>query len=189
MYEYLNRRYALAFYSIANEKNKIEEYMNEMKDMLSVVSNNAELLQVIKHPQISTSRKKEIFKSIFEGKISEDLLSFYMTLMDKNRVMQFKNIIDEYQKIFFENRNILITYVKTAVPLLEEERKTLIDKLQNKYHKTIELNEEVDKSIIGGVFIKIDDDVIDGTVKHRLYELKKLMINDKYSLTGIEVKS
>ena len=67
MYEYLDRRYALALYEVAEEKNKVEEYLNDLREICDIIYGNNELYEIIKHPQISTVRKKKTFRNIFVG--------------------------------------------------------------------------------------------------------------------------
>ena len=74
MYEYLDRRYALALYKVAEEKNKVDEYLQDLREICDIIDNNKELKAVIEYPQISTKQKKRIFIDIFKGKIDEYLL-------------------------------------------------------------------------------------------------------------------
>ena len=61
MYEFLDRRYALALYQVAEEKNKVDEFMNDLETICNLIDNDKDFFTVIKHPQISTRKKKEIF--------------------------------------------------------------------------------------------------------------------------------
>ena len=80
------------------------------------------------------------------------------------------------EKIHLEKNNTLLAKVKTAVPLLDSELKELKDNLEKKYNKKVIITAEVDKSVLGGVYVRIGNDVIDGTVKSKLDELKDLML-------------
>ena len=62
------------------------------------------------------------------------------------------------------------------IPLDESQKKQLISSLEKKYDKKVILKEEIDKSVIGGVYVRVGDDVIDGTLKSKLQEMKKLML-------------
>lgn len=177
MHEYLNRRYALAIYEVAEEKGKVESYLSELREVLSVITNNEELMQVIKHPQISTSKKKEIFTDIFKNALNEDLISFLLILIEKHRILFLNGILNEIENIHLEKMNILLAKIKTVVPLKVQERINLISKLEKVYKKTIILNEEIDNSIIGGVYVRVGNDVIDGTIKLKFKEMRKLMLN------------
>ena len=175
MYEYLDKRYALALYTVAEEKGRVEEYLNDLREIVSLMKNDAEFLKVIKHPQISTSRKKKMFINIFKGRIDEDLLSFLLILIEKDRILFTEEKLKEMEKINLERHNILSVEVKTVIPLHESERENLRTKLQKIYDKKIIFEEKLDKSIIGGVYIRVGDDVIDGTIKNDLEEMKKIM--------------
>lgn len=175
MYEYLDKRYALALYTVAEEKGKVEEYLNDLREIVSHMKNDSEFLKVIKHPEISTSRKKKIFINIFKGKIDEELLSFLLILIEKDRILFTEEKLKEMEKIHLERNNTLLVEVKTVIPLEETDREKLRIKLYNRYDKKIIFDEKLDKNIIGGVYVRIGDDVIDGTIRNRLNEMKKVM--------------
>ena len=80
MYEYLDRRYALAIYEVAEKKGKVDEYLNDLRSICDLIENNEDFQQVIKHPQVNTTKKKQLFTDIFKGKIDDDLLSFMIDI-------------------------------------------------------------------------------------------------------------
>lgn len=176
MYEYLDRRYALALYEIAESKGRVEEYLSDLREVVNVIKTNSEFYQVIKHPQISSTRKKELFKSIFKDAIDQELLTFLLVLIDKDRILYLEEKLNEMQKIHLERNNTLLAVVKTVIQLEEEQRNTLKNKLERIYDKKVIINEEIDKTIIGGVYVRIGNDVIDGTIKSKLEEMKELML-------------
>ena len=176
MYEYLDRRYAMALYKVAEEKNKVDEYIEDLREICDLIDNNKDFYEVIKHPQISTKKKKQTFINIFKGKIDEDLLSFLLILIEKDRILFLREKLNEMEKIHLEKNNTLKAKVVTAVPMLENELQELKDKLEKKYNKKIIISTKVDKSVLGGVYVRVGNDVIDGTVKSKLEELKDLML-------------
>lgn len=175
MYEYLDKRYALALYTVADEKGKVEEYLDELRQIVLIMKTDTEFLKVIKHPKISTSTKKKMFINIFKGRIDEEVLSFLLILIEKDRILYTEEKLKEMEKIYLERNNTLLVEVKTVIPLNETERENLRVKLSNMYDKKILFDEKLDKNIIGGVYIRVGDDVIDGTIKNKLDEMKKLM--------------
>ena len=175
MYEYLYKRYALALYEVAQEKGKVEEYLEDLREIVSLVKNDVDFLKVIKHPKIGTSKKKEMFTKIFKGKIDDGLLSFLLILIEKNRILFIDEDLKEMEKIHLDRTNTLLAEVKTVIPLVEKERENLRLKLSKMYDKKIIFDEKIDKKVIGGVYIRIGDDVIDGTIQSKLDEMKKLM--------------
>jgi len=177
MYEYLDRRYALALYEIAEKNGKVEEYIKELKEILELIKTNEELISVVKHPEITTSQKKRVFKSIFKGKVDDYILGFLLILIEKDRILYLEEKINEMEKIHLERQNILVANVKSVIPLNEDEKSTLIGKLKKMYGKNIILKEKIDKSIIGGLYIRVGDDVIDGTIKTKFEEIRRRVIH------------
>lgn len=177
MYEYLDRRYALALYQAAEEKDKVEEYLKDLREICELIDNNKDFYEVIKHPQISTKRKKETFINIFKGNIDEELLSFLLILIEKDRILFLREKLNEFEKIDLERKNILRGIVKTTVSLKENEFNSLISKLEAKYGKKVILEQVIDPTILGGIYVRINNEVIDGTVKLRLENLKKIMLS------------
>lgn len=176
MYEYLDRRYALAIYKVAEEKGKVEQYLEELRNIVALIDGDENFQELIKHPQVSTSSKKKLFEQVFKGKVDEDLLSFLLVLIEKGRILQLEGKLREMEKIHLEKNNTVIGNVTTVIPLDGEERKTLVEKLERKFNKKVLLKEHIDSSIIGGVYVQVENEVIDGTVKSKLEEMKKLML-------------
>lgn len=176
MYEYLDRRYALAIYEVAEKKGKVDEYLNDLRSVCDLIDNNEDFQQVIRHPQVNTTKKKQLFTDIFKGKIDDDLLSFMIVLIEKNRILYLKEKLDQMEKIDLERKNIIKGVVKTAIPLLPEELEKLKVIFEEKYDKTIIFTAQVDKSILGGVYVSIGNDVIDDTIKSKIEEMKEIML-------------
>ena len=177
MYEYLDRRYALALYEVAEEKGKVDEYIQELEEICNLIDTNQDFYNIIKHPQISTTKKKEIFKSIFKNNLDDDILSFLLLLIDKDRILYLREKLDAMEKIKLERNNTVIAKVKSVIPLTKEEVSKLKDKLETKYKKKVIIEPEIDKSIIGGLYVMVGNEVIDGTIKSKLEEMKTLMLN------------
>lgn len=176
MYEYLDRRYAIALYEVAEKKGKVQEYLQDLREICEIIDTNKEFYEVIKHPQIGTKQKKKTFINIFKGKIDEELLSFLLILIEKDRILFLREKLNQMEKVDLEHKNTFKGIVKTTIPLKEEEFSALISKLEAKYNKHIILDQVIDQSILGGIYVRVNNDVIDGTVKLKLEELQELML-------------
>ncbi|AQM61310.1 F0F1 ATP synthase subunit delta [Clostridium baratii] len=176
MYEYLDRRYALALYKVAEEKNKVDEYLQDLREICDIIDNNKELKAVIEYPQISTKQKKRIFIDIFKGKIDEELLSFLLILIEKGRILYLREKLNQFEQINLEKKNVVIAQVKSVIEMTDEQTSTLKSKLEKMYNKTVIIKHEIDKSIIGGLYVRVGNDVIDGSIKSKLDDMRALML-------------
>ena len=176
MYEYLDRRYALAIYEVAEKKGKVDEYLRDLREICDLIDSNQDFHEVIKHPQINTTKKKKLFTDLFKDQIDEELLSFMILLIEKNRILYLREKLNQMENIDLERRNIVKGIVKTAIPLLPEELENLKNIFEEKYNKTIIFSTQVDKTILGGVYVSVGNDVIDDTIKSKIEEMKELML-------------
>lgn len=182
MYEYLDRRYALALYKVGEENGKVEILLEQLREVVELIYNNEEMMMLLKHPEISLSKKKDTFEKIFKGKVEEEIYAFLLILLDKDRILYLKEKLNEMEKIHLERNNTVLAVVKTVIPLTAQEKNNLSQKLEIKYNKKIVVREEIDPSIIGGVFVRVGDDVIDGSIKHKLEKMKEVMLKAEVSV-------
>ncbi len=179
MYEFLDRRYALAIYEVAESKNAVDQYIKDLKDICDVLYENEDFYKIIVHPQISSSDKKKTFKKAFEGKIDDELLKFLLLLIEKDRIGFLKEKVAQMEKIHLEKQNMMVAQVKSVIPLNEYQVDKLKENLEKKFNKKIILKQEIDKSILGGLYVIVGDEVIDGSVKYQLEQIKSQVLNNE----------
>lgn len=177
MYEFLDRRYAQALYDVALKKNKVEEFREDLTEIAHLIENSPETDRIIHHPEISIKQKKDFFITLFKNRIDEDLLTFLLVLVEKDRILYLKEKLEEFNKIDMEHKNTIVAHVRSAVPLTDPQRERLKQALGKKHHKTIVLDEKVEREILGGLLVKVGDELIDGTLRHHLGELKEQLSN------------
>ena len=135
--------------------------------------------RVLLQPQIDPKLKKELLQKCFKKELSKDVYHFLLLLVDKHRFVLFPAIVDEYRALSNEARGILIADVTTASAASKKQQKAIADKLEQVTGKKVELRLHEDKSLIGGVVVKIGDRRIDGSVAGRLETMKrKLLANE-----------
>ena len=101
------------------------------------------------------------------------MLNFLYILIDKRREADILDIEKEYEELYNEHKNIVKVVAKTAIPMEDKAKVKLIKVLGEKLDKTIELTNEVDKSIMGGVLLQMEDRLIDGSIKAQLDSIGK----------------
>ena len=176
MYEFLDKRYAQALYDVALTKGKTEEYIEQVQFVVDLIHNNKELASVLKNPEISIRDKKHLFIDAFKGKLDEDVITFLLILIEKDRILFLDEKLVELKKIDLNSKNMKIAHVQTAVSLTEEEKEKLKEKLGEKYNATMVIDEIIDPEIIGGLIIKVGDDLIDASVRNDMNSLKNNLL-------------
>ncbi|SHE80340.1 ATP synthase F1 subcomplex delta subunit [Tissierella praeacuta DSM 18095] len=173
MAELVSNRYALALFEAGLDLEKTDEFNEELDFLNDVFEGENKLLQILHHPKISRSEKRDLIDKIFKNRVSQEIVNFLYILIDKRREGFILEIIDRYKELFNEHENIVEVVAITAVPM-EEKAKTKLQKvLSNKLEKKIQLVNKVDTTIIGGVLLKLQNKQLDGTVKGQLESIGK----------------
>ena len=166
-------RYAEALYEIASGKNLVDQIESELRAIETVLNENKDLQQILYHPQITTASKKELLEQIFKGRISEVTGNFLALLVDRRREAFFGDIVAEFTNLANAARNIVAAQVTSAVELDDKERGKLDQVLAKLTGKNVQTSYTIDRSLIGGVVVRIGDKIIDGSIKTRLATLKE----------------
>jgi F-type H+-transporting ATPase subunit delta len=135
------------------------------------------------NPRITIDEKAEIMEKVFQGQISKELLGLLKLLVLKGHFSEIGLVFSYFIAQGKEHKQIGMATVTSALPLTEEQKKHVVDKLlaTTKY-KDIEIDYQVDKSLIGGMVIRIGDRVVDGSIKTKLQrlteELSKIQLKE-----------
>ena len=108
-----------------------------------------------------------------------NVLNFLLLLIEKDRIGFLKEKVVQLEKIYLEKQNMIIAQVKSVIPLSEYQANKLTENLEKKFNKKIILKQEIDKSIIGGLYVVVGDEVIDGSVKSQLQQIKSQVLNNE----------
>jgi len=166
------RRYAEAFFSIARDNNKIDEFQQELEKVVATIKEVENLEAYLSHLLVPAKDKKDIVTKVFTGQISPLTMNFIMMVIDKRRETYLEVITEEYKEMADEFRNIAKAELVAAREVPEDEVKTLAEKLSASSGKTVQLQVKVDPALIGGIKIRMGDRIIDGSIAKKLEMLK-----------------
>lgn len=165
--------YAKAMFDVSEEMGRTNEVLKQFSEIVETIEKNRELSGVMYTPFIKDVDKKEIIEKIFSETSDRYLLNFIKLLIDKKKTRALRDIYNRFAKMVDEKNIIEKGIVISAVKLTDEEVRNLEEKLSKKFSRKVELENKVDESIIGGIFVKVGNREIDGTVKGRMKGLKK----------------
>ncbi len=172
MYEAdIAKRYAEAVYGVAKEKDKVKEIYDMLNSLMELYINDSEFRNFMLHPLIENSEKKGFLGKIFTD--ADDItMNIIDYLVDKDRIEIIRYIVSEYLKLYYlENNEVEVTGIFSK-ELSEEQYDLLKSKLEKKVGKKIILKIEVNKDIIGGGIVKMGDQIIDGSIKRQIENIK-----------------
>lgn len=182
MAKLVGKRYAEALFEVAKEIDKLEQFREDIKAISDIFENEPQLKAIFQHPKLSKNEKKDIISSLFKGRASQEVINLLYIVIDKSREAHLKDISDEYIKLYNEQMGIVEAKALTAVAMTEEEKLKLQSKLSEKLGKKVILSNMVNKEIMGGVLLKIEDKVIDSSIKGRIEDIQKNLNNIRVSI-------
>lgn len=163
--------YAEALMSVAQSKNLTEQIGEEVRSLLSLLSESDQLRSFLSNPFIETESKKAVINQILSGGDSY-LRSFLLLLVDKRRISVLEPIAEQYLSLLRQLNQAVLAEVISAVPLSEEQQQAVKEKVIAMTNaRSVELNTKVDRDLIGGVIIKVGSQVVDASLRGQLRRL------------------
>ena len=166
------KRYASAIYNIAKSSDSINEIREVLNILLENYEEEEEFRKILEDPLKKFSEKEKFLEKSFDH-VTKDSLGIVKYIVRKRRLSLIGNIKEYFLKLYYEENNKLPITAIFAKELSEIQREQLIQKLEKKYNTKIVLNLKVDKEIIGGGILKIGNEVINGSIKNQIDEIKK----------------
>ncbi len=171
------KRYTNALVELAKADNSVEKTFDELKSVMSVIIASPDLSEFLSHPAIPVTDKKDVIQQIFKTELSEKVYNLLYLLIDKNRFNLFHAILATYEKAMDDLIGVARVSVTTAVAMDDNLKQKLKKKLEDKFNKKdIIIDYEIDKSIIAGLVIKMDDNVIDASLLSKFENMKKQLV-------------
>lgn len=167
------RRYTTALYGVAEEQGKLDEVTKDIENSLSLINSNKDLELFFASPVVSKAKKLDLVNEIFGKYISELTMSFLTLLVMRRRESLTKGIFEDFINLQKEKNGIVDVQVKTSVALNDEEKSRMKQKIDAYTKLKGNLNFEIDKNIIGGFVAKINDTILDASIKRQLEKLKE----------------
>lgn len=167
--------YASGLYSLAAEEGLSKTILDEMAVLVQSFSAEPMFLRLLCAPNVPVQERCKILDDSFRGKIHPYLLNFLKILTEKGYIRQFSDCYRAYRERYNVECGILPVRAVTAVALTESQAQKLTEKLQKLTGKTVELENFVDPSVLGGVRLDYDGKRVDGTVKNRLDSIRELL--------------
>ncbi|MFV0553899.1 MAG: ATP synthase F1 subunit delta [Mangrovibacterium sp.] len=158
-------RYAKAFFSLAEEKKQLTEVKADI-DLLASLASDLKL--VLDNQTMKVSEKNTILTNTFEGKIHPLTLRFMNMVVENGRSTHFEGICRCLQALFRKHENLKSVRLTTAVDMSAATIQKLVAKLEKELQSKVELETQIDPSLIGGFVLRIDQEEYNASIQHRL---------------------
>lgn len=181
MDELIGKRYGTALFEVAQERNEPDRMQQDIQTALQTIKENPDFIKILMLPSVLIDKKKALVKEAFGDNLNKDLMGLLLLTIDKGRQGHIEKILEYAMQAINDEKGILTAHITSAVELTEAEKAEWKAKLSAQTQKRVELNCKVDSSLIGGVVVRIKDQILDHTIKNELHNLAKKLYTVKIS--------
>ena len=167
--------YAEALFLLSKDENKVDGYFEDMTLVKRAFDENPDYVAILSSPALTKEEKNDLIDKAFSPFVCENVASFIKLFCERGRIDDFSLCYEYYEKLYNNSKRLIVAEVTTAVAMTEAEKKKLKSALTKRYGVNVELNCLVDKSILGGMIIKTEDSVTDGSLKTKIREIKDVI--------------
>ena len=167
---YIN--YSSALYSLAEDMELTDKVLEQLSKINTILSENSDFAELLDSHAVKCAERLSAAEDVFGG-CEEIVLNFIKILTEKHLVHILGRCASAYRRVYNKKHNISYVTAETVLPLGEELKSALLEKLEKVTGKTIVLENRVNPEILGGVVLKAEDSEIDASLLGQLQDMAK----------------
>jgi F-type H+-transporting ATPase subunit delta len=168
--------YARSMLELARESGQMEPIGEEIRALRQIVDAHPLFGQILADPAISTSDREQLLRRVFDGRVSPLVMKFLGLLNEKGRLGLLPSIAGAYDDLVDEQLGKVEVDVTAATQLDAGQLQTVQSAVSTALKKNAVVHNYVDESILGGLILRVQDQLLDGSVRAQLAAMKQLML-------------
>jgi F-type H+-transporting ATPase subunit delta len=169
------RRYAEAAFELAVRDDAVDAWARDLTTAAQLVGDER-VARIVDNPSRPFAERREILDKLLNRRIHPAARRLVALLADRGRLDALPEIATQYDQLLKRQRGIVTAIVTSAEPLTKEESRALEERLRAMTGATVELQPRIDETLIGGLTVRIGDQLLDGSVRGRLERLRERLI-------------
>ncbi len=174
----MSKEYGTALFSLALEGGNEQAFAEALDEVIKMFDENPAYVDFLSAPNIPQSERLSAIKEAFSDAVPAQIVSFLQLLCQNNRMHLLHDCAKEYKHLYAASVQVSEAYITSAAMLSQAEKDALAKALQKKCGHAVSPHFEVDENLLGGVVVEVDGNVLDGSLRHRLREIKDVMQNE-----------
>ena len=163
--------YAEALYEAASDAEAVTRVADDLKAFTAAVDASPDLAHTLNSPNLDSAVKKSVIGKLTEGS-TPVLSNFLQVLVDRGRLGDLEPIAGSFQARVAEATGSIEITAVTAIPLDDEMRSKIVQRIELQTGRTAALTERVDEDLIGGIVLEVGEIRVDGSLRSRLDTLR-----------------
>jgi F-type H+-transporting ATPase subunit delta len=173
---HVGRIYAEALYDAAQKQGQAAEILDELEALVEVLNRQPRLELFLSSAAVGRERKAEALRRAFQGRASDVLTRFLYVLNEHDRLNVLRAVVVAYRDLHDRKSGRIRVRVESAVPLPDDQQERLRQELRQALGREPVLQTRIDPGLLGGLVVRVEDLVYDASVRSRLDNLRKQLI-------------
>jgi len=161
---------------MAAEAHALEEVADELKQLLPNLGDQRDFTRLIGTPTLTVEERGAVIERVFKGRVHDLIFRFLMVVNRKGRHSLFPGVFHAFLEVYDERHGVIDVDTYSAQPLNDLQKAQITSSLSESLGRQVVVREHIDESLIGGVKLRIGDQLIDGTVAHQLRQMREELI-------------
>ncbi|MGH8867291.1 MAG: F0F1 ATP synthase subunit delta [Actinomycetes bacterium] len=161
---------AQALFASAERAGTLDDVEDELFRFSRILDREPRLRAALTDPGLPADLKRTMLEDLVGAKVRPVTLTLVLEVVLHARGRTIDRGLEEYSRMAAERRERLVARVYTVVPLSEEQQRRLADALAAQVGHQVHLNIEIDPDLLGGLTVRVGDQLFDGSIAHRLGE-------------------
>ena len=163
------RPYAEAAFKLARDTGALAAWSDALSRLAAVVSNEV-ARDLVGNPALGTAQLADLLCDA-AGQLSAEQKNFVRVLADNERLETLPSVASQFEALRNQHEGVIDAQITSAFPLSEEQVSQIVGTLAAKYGRSVKPSVSVDPELIGGVSIRVGDEVMDASVRGKLAQM------------------
>jgi F-type H+-transporting ATPase subunit delta len=170
------RRYAEAAFAVAMRDDTLDAWRRELDAAAAIVAEER-IGRALANPSIPLETRVATAEATFGPLVGPKVQNLIGLMLRRGRIQELPRLAREFRRLDDERRGITRASVTSALPLVSDEVRALTEQLERSTGGRVELDLQIDPSLLGGVVVRLGDRLIDGSVRNRLERLRNQLVS------------
>jgi F-type H+-transporting ATPase subunit delta len=169
------RRYAEAAFECAERDGTIDEWGADLTVVAALIGEE-HVMRVVDDPSRPFAERQATVDKLLAKRVHPPARSLVKLLAERGRLDLVPQIAAEYRALLNRHNGIVTAVVTSSGPLTADETAALEQRLREMTGATVQLETQIDESLIGGLTVRVGDRLLDASVRGRLERLREQLI-------------
>ena len=165
--------YAAAMYAVANAEGQLSSVSDELFTLARAIEDSDALRDALGDQHLPADRRQQIIEELLGSRSSDVTLGLASLAVATGRGRELPAIVDALLKMSATEVGRQVAEVRSAIALTEDQQQRLAASLTEATGHEVDIRVVVDPTLVGGMVVRVGDQVIDGSIRHRMAQLRE----------------